>query len=153
MRFFLFATILCCQFTWAQELTDKEHEQWLKDKFSEQHQALIPKVAVADIFTGCNRVRKTDPVPYKIKDLVQKMPKNLLAEKLTTCLAEDSLQSEIALDFGLKACFKTQFAELSQEEQTAKLAKVDQLLQQLPKEEKQKSFTSCVTTQAISYLK
>lgn len=136
----------------TQAAEDKAHEQWLKDKFSQQHQDIIPKVAVADMFYGCNSERKSDPIPYQIKDLVTRMDKTLLAEKLSNCLAQDSVTSEVALDFGLFACFHEQFSTLKPGEKAEKLARVKTLLTSLSKAEKHKSFTKCVTSQAINYL-
>ena len=34
------------------------------------------------------------------------MDKNTLAEKLGSCLGEDTMQSDVALDFGLLGCFQ-----------------------------------------------
>lgn len=127
-------------------------EAWLKNKFSQQHQQLLPKVTVANMFAACNKARKTDPVNYHIKDLVQKMSKPLLSEKLQLCLSTDSIQSEQAINFALIGCFSEQFNQLSEQEYTQNMNNVEQLLTRLPKVEKQKSLTKCVTMQAIQYL-
>ena len=42
----------------------------LKKRFSEQHQQLIPVVAVADMFFICNQVRKFDKTEYKLNFLI-----------------------------------------------------------------------------------
>ena len=139
--------------TYAQQVDNKaEHDKWLKEKFSQQHQQLIPVVAVADMFFACNYERKTDPVNYQVKDLVKKMDPNLLAEKLATCLAGDSLQSDQALNFGLMGCFREQLKKLPKEERRQKLRLVKQAIASLSREERHKSFTKCVTDQAINYL-
>jgi len=135
-----------------QKMPPLEHEKWLKDKFSRQHEDLLPIVAVADMFSACNYERKTDPVNYQVKDLVTKMDRQLLAEKLALCLGEDSLQSDIALNFGLIGCFREQLSELPKEERQQKLALVKRAIASLSREERHKSLTKCVSDQAIKYL-
>lgn len=132
---------------------DHEHQQWLKEQFSAKHQALIPVVAVADMFYGCNQERKSEPVNYQIKDLVTRVDRDKLAQMLSTCLAEDSPKSDVALNFGLKSCFREQFSHLPKAERTEKMALVTKSIEQLPRVERQKSFTLCVTEQAIQYLR
>ena len=132
---------------------DKAHNEWLKQRFSEQHQALIPIVAVADIFFSCNKARKIDEVDYKLSDLITKMDKNTLAEKLSECLATDTMQSDVALNFGLFGCFHQQLAHLPKAEREQKMALVKQAISSLSHEERKKSFTQCVTEQSIHYLK
>jgi hypothetical protein len=129
------------------------HEQWLKDRFSDQHEQLIPIVAVADMFYSCNKVRKTDPIGYQVKELITGMEKDILAEKLSKCLAGDSIKSEVALNFGLFGCFHEQLANLPTEEKQQKLKLVKQAIASLSREERQKSLTQCVTDQAIGYLR
>ncbi len=128
------------------------HEQWLTDNFSEQHQNLIPVVIVADMFFSCNKERKTDAISYQIKDLVTKMDKTQLAEKLTLCMAGESLKSERALNYGLFGCFHEQLADLPKAERTRKMKLVQQAIDSLSLEERKKSLTQCVTDQAINYL-
>lgn len=130
-----------------------ERDAWLKMRFSKQHEQLIPVVAVADMFFSCNRARKTDAVSYQLKDLVQKMDKELLAEKLAQCLGEDTMQSEAALNFGLLGCFHDQLAHLPEEEKQQKMKLVKQAIASLSRSERQRSFTQCVTEQSIHYLK
>jgi len=130
-----------------------DHDQWLKDRFSDQHEQLIPIVAVADMFFSCNKIRKTDPIGYQIKELITVMHKDELAEKLSLCLAEDLIKSEVALNFGLLGCFHEQLAQLPNEEKQQKMKLVKQAIASLSREERQKSFTQCVTDQAIGYLK
>ena len=130
-----------------------ERDAWLKMRFSKQHEQLIPVVAVADMFFSCNRARKTDAVSYQLKDLVQKMDKALLAEKLAECLGEDTMQSEAALNFGLLGCFHDQLAHLPEEEKQQKMKLVKQAIASLSRSERQRSFTQCVTEQSIHYLK
>ncbi len=129
------------------------HDQWLKDKFSAQHEQLIPIVAVADMFFSCNKVRKTDPIGYQVKELITVMDKDVLAEKLSECLADDTIKSEVALNFGLFGCFHEQLADLPNEEKQQKMKLVKQAISSLSRAERQKSFTQCVTDQAIGYLR
>lgn len=136
----------------TQELASSEHEAWLKEKFSEQHQKLIPVVAVADMLYSCNKARKIEPVTYKLSDLILNMDKNRLAEKLIVCLGEDSMQSEVALNFGLLGCFQEQLAHLPETERQQKMALVEKAILALSRSERKKSFTQCVTEQAIHYL-
>ena len=132
---------------------DKAHNDWLKKRFSKQHQQLIPIVAVADMFFSCNQVRKTDKEVYEISFLVNEMHKNTLAEKLSNCLGEDTMQSDIALNFGLFGCFHQQLAHLPQADREQKMHFVKKAIAALSHEERKKSFTQCVTEQSIHYLK
>ena len=139
--------------TMDEQSSQKSHDQWLKDKFGEQHEKLIPIVAVADMFYACNKARKTDPINYQVKDLITGMNKELLAEKLATCLAGESVKSDLALNFGLTGCFHEQLAQLPNEEKQQKMQLVKQAIASLSRAERQQSFTQCVTDQAIGYLK
>lgn len=130
-----------------------DRDAWLKMRFSKQHEELIPVVAVADMFFSCNRARKTDEQNYQLKDLVQKMDKGELAEKLADCLGEDNMQSEAALNFGLLGCFHDQLAHLPDQEKKQKMKLVKQAIASLSRSERQRSFTQCVTEQSIHYLK
>ena len=131
---------------------NSEHEKWLKERFSIQHQELIPIVAVADMFAACNKARKTDPIQYQVADLITKIDKVELSEKLIRCLGDDFLQSEQAINFGVEGCFEEQFSFLAEQQKQEKMAEVKNLLDALPYAERQKSFTECVTMQAIEYL-
>lgn len=130
-----------------------EHKKWLKDKFSLQHEKLIPIVAVADMFFACNQVRKTDSENHQVTDLVTKISRNELAEKLSACLNGELPNSDMALNFGLIGCFHEQLKELPEEDRKVKQKLVRQAISRLSKAERQKSFTQCVTDQAIGYLK
>ena len=132
---------------------DKAHNEWLKKRFSEQHQQLIPVVAVADMFFICNQVRKFDKTEYKLNFLIKEMDKNTLAEKLGSCLGEDTMQSDVALDFGLLGCFQEQLSHLPKAEREQKMHLVKQAISSLSHNERKKSFTQCVTEQSIHYLK
>jgi len=132
---------------------DKAHNEWLKQRFSKQHQQLIPIVAVADMFLTCNQVRKTETTDYEMSFLINQMDKNTLAEKLGNCLGDDTLQSDVALDFGLLGCFQQQLAHLPKTEREQKMKLVKQAVSSLSHEERKKSFTQCVTEQSIHYLK
>jgi hypothetical protein len=137
----------------ASSANDKAHNEWLKKRFSDQHQQLIPVVAVADIFFSCNKIRKTDKADYSLSFLINKMDKNTLAEKLASCLGDDIMQSDVALNFGMFGCFHEQLAHLPQTEREQKMHLVKQAVSALSHEERKKSFTQCVTEQSIHYLK
>jgi hypothetical protein len=139
----------------ANESHKKEavNNAWLTERFQDQHRELIPIVAVADIFFSCNKERKVDVVEYTLGDLVTKMDRDVLAEKLILCLKEDTMQSDIALNFGLFGCFHQQLAHLSAAERQQKMILVKKAISNLSHEERKKSFTQCVTEQAIHYLK
>lgn len=129
-----------------------EYNVWLKEKFSQQHEELIPIVAVADMFYACNKARKVDPTSYRLEDLVKKMDKNQLADKLALCLGENLMQSDVALNFGLLGCFHEQLAHLPKAEREQKMVLVEKAIFSLSRSERKKSFTQCVTEQAIHYL-
>jgi len=112
----------------------------------------MPIVAVADMLYACNQTRKVEPVNYKLNDLILNMDKNRLAEKLVLCLNEDNMQSEVALNFGLLGCFHEQLAHLPDVERQQKMALVEKTIKSLSRSERQKSFTQCVSAQAINYL-
>ncbi|MFT7006729.1 MAG: hypothetical protein ACJAXJ_001237 [Colwellia sp.] len=131
----------------------QEHNTWLKQRFSEQHQKLIPVVAVADIFYACNIERKVDPIDHQLNDLVLTMNKDRLAQQLALCLGDDSIQSEVAINFGLLGCFHEQLAHLPAVERQQKMLLVKNAILSLSSSERKKSFTQCVTEQAIHYLK
>lgn len=135
------------------EKKDEAHNQWLKERFSKQHEQLIPIVAVADMFFSCNQARKTDDEKYEISYLVNEMDKNTLAEKLGNCLGDDTMQSNVALNFGLLGCFQQQLAHLPEEERDQKMHVVKKTMSSLSYDERKKSFTQCVTEQSIHYLK
>jgi hypothetical protein len=129
-----------------------EHNEWLKAKFSEQHNKLTPRVAVADMLYACNEERQIEQLSYKVNNLILKMDKNRLAEKLITCLKEDSMQSDVALNFGLVGCFHEQLAHLPDAERKQKTALVKTTILSLSRNERKKSFTQCVSAQAMHYL-
>lgn len=155
--------LLCSLFTFsvsfpmtAQEQSSgmtPDHEQWLKNKFSAQHQEIIPKVAVADMFYGCNLARKTEPTNMPFDMLINKVSKPELAEKLDRCLDQDKLNSEQALNFGLIGCYTDIMYALPEQDRKEKMVLVKRAINKLSRAERQKSFTKCVTEQAIKYLK
>ena len=110
---------------------NKAHNDWLKKRFSKQHQQLIPVVAVADMFFSCNQTRKTEKTDYKLNYLVTQMDKDTLAEKLADCLGEDTMQSDVALNFGLFGCFQQQLAHLPKTEREQKMLLVKQAVHSL----------------------
>lgn len=136
----------------SNELT-AEHKNWLKEKFSAQHEKLIPIVAVADMYFACNKERKVHKDMLEVKELILNVDKNELANNLSLCLKDDLPNSETALNFGLIGCFHEQLKELAEKDRIVKEKLVLQAIQSLSEEERKKSFTQCVTDQAIGYLK
>lgn len=136
----------------AEQMTE-EHQQWLKDKFSTQHEQLIPIVAVADMFFACNKERQTFQDDISVKKLILKTDRNTLASHLSQCLKDDLPNSDVALNFGLIGCFHEQLQDLPEQERKIKKKLVLQAIKNLSKEERKKSFAQCVTDQAIGYLK
>jgi hypothetical protein len=134
-------------------LDQLEHDKWLKLRFSEQHKKLIPVVAVADMFFACDKAKNSGTSNYKVKELIENMDRNLLAEKLSSCLAGASMQSDIALNYGLHGCFYEQLGTLTQDKKQEKMRIVTASIASLSRENRQKSFSRCVTDQTISYLK
>lgn len=130
-----------------------EHKQWLKEQFAQKHQALLPKVAVADMFYACNQARKTDQAIVSLDTLITKVDKNMLAEKLSLCLGDDAVNSDVALNFGLEGCFSDQLSQLDTDDRKNKMTLVKNAITRLSREERQKSFTKCVSEQAIKYIK
>lgn len=130
-----------------------DYDQWLKDKFKKQHDQLLPVVAVADMFYGCNLERKIDTSNPTVKQMVTVMDRNELADKLRECLKGEPPNSDTALNFGLIGCFHEQLKGLPADELKVKKKLVVQAIAKLSKQDRQKSFTHCVTDQAISYLK
>lgn len=136
----------------AEEFTN-EHSKWLTEQFSEQHQALLPVVAVADMFYACNKSKKVEQTSYQLSDLVTKMDKNELANKLTHCLGDDDIKSDVAMNYGLEGCFDEQLSALPPTEKQEKMVLVKKAIMSLSRIERQKSFTKCVNAQAMHYLK
>ena len=126
--------------------------QWLKARFGAQHEALIPVVAVADMLYSCQQQKQIDE-NLTIKAMITQLDKNKLAEKLISCLGDESPKSDTALNYGLKGCFHEQLLHLSVEEKQQKMRLVTESIAGLSRGERQKSFTQCVTDQAIHYLK
>jgi hypothetical protein len=150
--FLLFSQLFLAPISYADTTTDIENNS-LQQRFIKKHQAIVPVVAVADMFFACNRQRHTDSYDYQIADLVNKMDKNQLAEKLSDCLAGESLKSDIALNFGLIGCFHAQMASLNQKKYDEKMGQLELLLVKLPREQRQKTFTKCVSEQALYFVK
>ncbi|MDP7591429.1 MAG: hypothetical protein QF552_01765 [Litorilituus sp.] len=151
----LLTVSFCCR-AYQDDLSSKnakaEYNAWLKQQFNEKHQKLIPIVAVADIFYACNLSRKVVASHHPFADLVNKRNKEQLAEDVMLCLGEDSMQSDVAINFGLIGCFNEQLAHLPKAEQEQKMMLVNNVILSLSLEERKKSFTQCVTEQAIDYL-
>ena len=127
-------------------------DQWLKARFGAQHEKLIPIVAVADMVFSCEN-EKSNNNNTTIKTLITTLDRNALAERLLACLGAHSPKSDTALNYGLLGCFHEQLAELPTGERKEKMRLVKNAIASLSRQERQKSFTQCVTDQAISYLK
>jgi len=151
ISFAIFLFTICTFNPFAQ--ANESRDEALKQRFSEQHNVMIPIVAVADMFFACNRQRHSDNYDYQIAELVNKMDRNKLAEKLSTCLAGESLKSDVAVNFGLIGCFHSQMSELNQKKYDEKMGQLELLLLKLPRAERQKTLTKCVSEQAIYFLK
>jgi len=136
----------------AEQSQTLDRNQWLKARFGAQHEALIPVVAVADMLFGCQQQKQINE-SLTMNTLITQLDKNTLAEKLITCLAGESLKSDVSLNYGLKGCFYEQFSHLSVAQRQEKMHLVTESIAGLSREERQKSFTKCVTDQAITYLK
>lgn len=136
----------------AEQSQALDMDQWLKARFGAQHQALIPIVAVADMVYSCEKSQQIES-SFTVKTLITQLDKNSLAEKLIACLAGESPKSDIALNYGLQGCFYEQLAGLSLEEKAQKMRIVMEAISTLSRAERQKSFTQCVTDQAIHYLR
>ncbi|MGB1262834.1 MAG: hypothetical protein ACPG52_08000 [Cognaticolwellia sp.] len=151
----LFFSLLLTGISWplyAQQSQTLDTNQWLKARFGAQHQALIPIVAVADMLYSCQKKKQVDD-SVTIKSLITELDKNTLAQQLMTCLNGASPKSDIALNYGLEGCFHEQLAGLSATEKQQKMRLVTKAIASLSRAERQKSFTQCVTDQAISYLR
>jgi hypothetical protein len=136
----------------AEQSQTLDMNQWLKARFGAQHQALIPIVAVADMLHGCQQQKQIGE-NVTIKSLITQLDKNRLAEKLISCLAGKSPKSDTALNYGLTSCSFEQLAGLSVEEKQQKMRLITKAISELSRSERQKSFTHCVTEQAIHYLR
>ena len=130
-----------------------EYKKWLKEQFSEQHEKLIPVVAVADMYFACNLARRVDKEQFEVQALITQLDRNVLAQKLKGCLKDEPLNSDVALNFGLQGCFYEQMKDLPEAERKAKQKLVTRAIASLSQVERKKSFTQCVTDQAIGYLR
>ena len=135
----------------AEQVQQLDMDNWLKARFSTQHEKLIPIVAVADMYFSCQQQKQVDD-KVTIKALITQVDKNDLAVKLIECLDGENPKSDTALNYGLTACFHEQFLNLSETEKKQKMTLVAKTIATLSRQERQKSFTKCVTDQAISYL-
>jgi len=153
--FFLFLTLSANVHVSAQESTQPsaEHNQWLKSLFSKQHETLIPKVSVADMFYGCNLENNGEFGSKTLAELINQTDKERLAEKLVACLNGIEINSDKAINYGLLGCFHDQLQDLPKDEQNKKIKLVKSAISSLSLAEKKKSLSQCVTDQAISYLK
>jgi hypothetical protein len=146
---FIFSALFLTS-TYAQTATApaKNPDEMIK-QFSLLHEQLMPKVAVADMFYGCNLSQEKQ---FSFKQLITDMDKEQLASKLMVCLGEDNIASDVALNFGITGCFIDQLSHLEKTEQQKSLSQVNDALAKLPRAERQKSFTQCVNNQTLKYL-
>ncbi len=135
----------------AMQSQQLDRDQWLKARFGTQHEKLIPIVAVADMYFSCQQQKAPDE-SLTIKGLITEVDKNTLAEQLMECLDGASPKSDIALNYGLSGCFHEQLADLPIADREQKMQLVGKAIASLSRAERQKSFTQCVTDQAINYL-
>lgn len=147
----IFLTSLLPTLALAQTSSSSASPEALVDKFSKIHQDLMPIVAVADMFYGCNEAQGNKT--YEFSELINSMDKDVLADNLVNCLGDDNLASDKALNFGIKACFTDQLSQLPKQEQQEKLNQVDQIIASLPRNQRQRSFTQCVNNQTLKYIK
>ncbi len=154
---FILISLFFCVSSYAQTSTtanlnnsanDQNPDEMVK-QFSLLHQQLMPKVAVADMYYGCEL---TQSKQYSFRQLIIEMDKTELAEKLVACLGEETLASDRALNLGILACFIDQTNHLPEQEQQQHLEQVKNALYNLPRAERQKSFTQCVNNQTLKYL-
>lgn len=110
-------------------------------------------MAVADMLFACNRANNDAYGQHTLSTLITKMNKERLAEKLVSCLAGESVKSDLAISYGLLGCFHDQLEDLPKAEKNEKIKLVKKAIAGLSKEERKKSFTQCVTDQSIAYLK
>ncbi len=150
---YLFSFCCAISFVVCAQESAVDYDKWLKEKFQQQHEELLPVVAVADMFFGCNKARNIDASQPSVKQLVTEMGRNELALKLADCLKGELPNSDTALNFGLIGCFHEQLKGMPEEDRKVKQKLVRQAIAKLSKADRQKSFTHCVTDQAISYLK
>ncbi|TLU65274.1 hypothetical protein FE810_08240 [Thalassotalea litorea] len=129
------------------------NEQDLVNNFAEIHQNLMAKVAVADMYFGCQLANQDTPqTSDSIETLILRTDKDTLGQQLIDCLGEDSIGSDKALNYGITGCFSDQTKHLAKQEQQQKMTQVAQAIESLDKTERQKSFTQCVNNQALQYL-
>ena len=146
---FIFSVLFLTN-TYAQTAsTPTQNPDEMIKQFSLLHEQLMPKVAVADMFYGCNLSQEEQ---FNFKELIIDMDKDLLASKLIACLGEDNIASDAALNFGIKACFIDQLSNLEKSDQQKQLSQVNDAIAELPRAERQKSFTQCVNNQTLKYL-
>ena len=148
----LISSVLCSSLAFAQtgSAPSKLNDDKMMQAFSEQHQNLMPIVAVADMYYGCLLTK--DQTPPTLNTLITATDKNQLAEQLSTCLGENSLASDAALNGGLVACFIDQTSHLPEQEREQSMQQVKEAIYSLPRAERQRSFTQCVNNQTLKYM-
>lgn len=135
----------------AEEIPETQQE--LVENFKQVHQNLMAKVAVADMYYGCQLTQKNlQQKRVSIETLILETDKDTLGQQLMQCLGEDGVGSDKALNYGITGCFSDQTKHLGKDEQQQKMAQVAQAIEVLGKVERQKSFTQCVNNQTLMYL-
>ncbi|TKB46305.1 hypothetical protein [Thalassotalea mangrovi] len=128
-------------------------QQELVQNFTEIHQNMMAKVAVADMLFGCKlEKQEVEASGSELQTYIVDTDRNSLAEQLMACIGEENIGSEMALNFGIIGCFSDQTRHLEQQEQQQKMTQVADAMKVISKEERQKSFTQCVNNQALQYL-
>ncbi|OUS28101.1 hypothetical protein A9Q98_08160 [Thalassotalea sp. 42_200_T64] len=153
MRIFIFTLLLLFPLASNAQSTTKpktaDPDKMVR-KFAEMHQQLMPVVAVADMFYGCNI--SSEQTQFSLQNLIHNMDKDVLATKLSNCLGEENIASDKALNFGLQGCFIDQMSHLPDAQRKQRLLEVNDIIKLLPRAERQKSFTQCVNNQTLKYL-
>ncbi|KGJ98005.1 hypothetical protein [Thalassotalea sp. ND16A] len=154
MRILVLSLLMLCPLTSIAKPTTKtataDPDEMVR-KFAEMHQQLMPIVAVADMFYGCNISSKQ--TQFSLQHLIYDMDKDVLATKLSRCLGDENIASDKALNFGLQACLIDQMSHLQGAEKKQRLREANDIIKQLPRTERQKSFTQCVNNQTLKYLR
>ncbi|NMP16140.1 hypothetical protein [Thalassotalea sp. Y01] len=146
----LITAILVASLPLTSQASDDTQPNPMIDAFAKQHSELMPKVAVADMYYGC-LLEKGEQMPSFTK-LIKETDKETLANDLTACLGDKSLASDAALNYGIAACFYDQMAQLDEAQRQQNMQQVKAALADLPRQERQKSFTQCVNNQTLKYL-
>ncbi|WP_371187243.1 hypothetical protein [Thalassotalea maritima] len=150
MKKSIYSLILLSLSVTSATVANEQQNNDLVNAFAEQHQQLMPKVAVADMYAGCLLAKQQ--TPPSMAELILKTDKKELADNLINCLGDSSLASDVALNSGIRACFLDQMSNLEADQRQQNMQQVEAAITQLPRAERQKSFTQCVNNQTLKYL-